>query len=70
MILAYFSGLSQSAIAEQLGIPLGTVKKRTRLGMQKLRQALAPLRELELPDADPTRNPPSALSKARNSNGM
>lgn len=70
LILAYFSGLSQSAIAEQLGLPLGTVKKRTRLGMQKLRQALAPLREPELPEAAPTRNPPSALSKARKSDGM
>jgi RNA polymerase sigma-70 factor, ECF subfamily len=37
LILAYFGGLSQSAIAEQLTWPLGTVKKRMRLGLQKLR---------------------------------
>lgn len=38
--LAYFGGLSQSQIAEQLSQPLGTVKTRMRMGLQNLRQLL------------------------------
>jgi RNA polymerase sigma-70 factor (ECF subfamily) len=38
--LMYFDGLSQSQIAEATGLPLGTVKSRTLLGMRRLRAAL------------------------------
>jgi RNA polymerase sigma-70 factor, ECF subfamily len=38
--LSYFSGLTHQQIAEFLQEPLGTVKTRVRLGMQKLRRAL------------------------------
>jgi RNA polymerase sigma-70 factor, ECF subfamily len=40
--LAFYEGLSHSEIAERLGEPLGTVKTRVRLAMQKLRDLLRP----------------------------
>ncbi|MBD2111954.1 sigma-70 family RNA polymerase sigma factor [Nodosilinea sp. FACHB-141] len=38
--LAYYEGLSQAAIAEQLDTPLGTVKSHSRRGLLRLRQIL------------------------------
>lgn len=40
LIMAYFKGYTQSQISEALGQPLGTIKTRIRLGMQKLRKLL------------------------------
>ena len=39
--LAYFGGFTHSQIAEMLGMPLGTVKGRMRLGLEKMRDQLA-----------------------------
>jgi len=39
--LAYFGGFTHSEIADMLGMPLGTVKGRMRLGLEKIRVTLA-----------------------------
>ena len=39
--LAYFGGFSHSEIARILGLPMGTVKGRMRLGLEKIRGQLA-----------------------------
>lgn len=40
LTLMYFDGLSQTQIAARTGLPLGTVKSRTLLGMRRMRAAL------------------------------
>ncbi len=38
--LAYLAGYSQTEIAARVGVPVGTVKGRTRLGLRKLRHSV------------------------------
>lgn len=38
--LAYFGGYTQLELASLMGVPLGTVKGRMRIGLQKMRRAL------------------------------
>lgn len=40
IMFGYFEGLSSAEIAERLGVPVGTVKSRTRSALQKLRARL------------------------------
>lgn len=40
LILSFYKGLSQVEIAERLGLPLGTIKGRVRLGLAKLRTTM------------------------------
>lgn len=43
--LAYFGGFTHTEIADMLGVPIGTVKGRMRLGLTKLRSRFEPLGE-------------------------
>lgn len=43
VMLAYFGGYTHDEIARLLGVPLGTVKGRLRIGLQKMRSHLRPL---------------------------
>ena len=46
--LAYYEGLTHVEISGRLNVPLGTIKTRIRLAMEKLRDGLQPLWEEEL----------------------
>ena len=45
VVLRFYQGFSLSEIAETLHIPLGTAKSRLSVGIHRLREVLAPLRE-------------------------
>jgi len=45
--LAYFEGMSQREIAEQTRIPLGTIKTRMRIALEKLERSLRAVGYLE-----------------------
>lgn len=40
--MAYFAGMTHVEIAAQTGVPLGTVKSRLRIGLDKMREYLRP----------------------------
>lgn len=46
--LAYYEGLTHVEISERLNVPLGTIKTRIRLAMEKLRDGLQPVWEEDL----------------------
>lgn len=46
--LAYYEGLTHMEISIRLNVPLGTIKTRIRLAMEKLRDGLQPLWEEDL----------------------
>lgn len=51
VVLAYDRSMSQSEIADRLGLPIGTVKSRTRRALARLRARLA-----DVPDLRPDRS--------------
>ena len=40
IVMAYFGGYTLKEVSESIGVPLGTVKGRVRLGMQKMKSLL------------------------------
>lgn len=42
IVMAYFEGLTHVEIAEKMQVPLGTVKSRLRIGLEKMRETLRP----------------------------
>ena len=45
LVLGYFGGLSASEMAEELKVPLGTVKSRVRMGLSRLKDLLSDTEE-------------------------
>ena len=73
IVLAFFGGLTHTEIAEELALPLGTVKGRMRMGLQKLRTNIEQVRAPKIgdasaaPDALSVRNPRAAGCATRQS---
>ena len=63
--LAYFNGLTQTEIAEKVGIPLGTVKGRQRLALKKMHRDLtSPERRTRAGRPAPAHALPGAIAGA------
>ena len=58
VVLAYDQALSQSEIAERLGMPIGTVKSRTRRALARLRTRLS-----DVPDLRPGQSRETAVPR-------
>ena len=47
LTMAYYFGMTQTEIAAQLSLPLGTIKSRIRYGLMQVKQALLQVKPLE-----------------------
>jgi RNA polymerase sigma-70 factor (ECF subfamily) len=79
LFLSFYGGMTHSEIAARTDVPLGTIKSRIRIGLQRLRDsfdehqlpAVAPpasrpaLRLVPATPAEPVRLPPAARALAR-----
>lgn len=63
--MAFFRGLSHSAIAEKLGLPLGKVKAGIRMGMLQIREHLRQSDEASLPSTPDDFSVRGAISQIR-----
>ncbi len=62
--LAYFTGLTQTEIAEKVGVPLGTVKGRQRLALRKMHRNLTSGPETPTRAGHPAHALPGAIAGA------